>query len=254
MRKIRLALVIIDVCVIGGITFVSSTFAEQNQFRQPELRIKQYPTNKNFGRRSLVKNQPYQQNTMSIASQKIELVAPPAELPQIGSRKMTASLKSFAPVKKVRNIKRRTRKLVVKRPATQNYVAKASKPRELFTLVRLLNYAPHPLEESIFKQSPLRLGNSNYWFTVGYDEDWKVSKNDTGVMRGVSFEINVMENNNKIRTLKTPKVKLRASTIRKGQILGIAEVAPYKFTIKVDSFTKTRKGISELVFKLTLAG
>jgi hypothetical protein len=63
-----------------------------------------------------------------------------------------------------------------------------------------------------------------------------------------------MENNKAVRNLKTPKVKIDSKTIKKGMILGIAEVAPYRFKISVDEFTKSRKGVSELVFKLDLMG
>ncbi|HMM59975.1 MAG TPA: hypothetical protein PKC25_07580, partial [Candidatus Rifleibacterium sp.] len=73
-------------------------------------------------------------------------------------------------------------------------------------------------------------------------------------IKGISFEIDVMENNKKVRSLKTPKVAIDAAKIKKGQVLGIAEVAPYKFTIKVEEVTKNKKGVSELVFKLDLLG
>jgi hypothetical protein len=73
-------------------------------------------------------------------------------------------------------------------------------------------------------------------------------------MKGISFEIEVMEDNNKVRSLKTPKVAINPKKIKKGQILGVAEVAPYKFTISVEEFTRSKKGISELVFKLDLVG
>lgn len=257
MKNVRLAIIITTVCAIGGTILASSTFAEQKKFNRKYLEVKevnQHSNSSNINHESFSNKHIYQQNTMSEASQKIELVAPPSELPEYGSNKMTASLKSFAPVSRVKTINKPRRRLIVKRPTTNSHIAQAIRPRELFTLVRMLNYSPHPQKEEILKKNPLRLGQSNYWFTVEYDEDWKVSKNDIGHMKGLSFEINVMENNRKIRTLKTPKIRISSSTIKKGQILGIAEVAPYKFTITVDSYTKNKKGVSELVFKLALVG
>jgi hypothetical protein len=146
-----------------------------------------------------------------------------------------------------------------KAPATDKVVS-AQAPAEkttiknLFTLVRMLNYSPHPLNEDLLKQSPLTLNGNNYWFTVKYDEDWNVITDEEAYMKGISFEIEVMENNQKVRSLKTPKTAINPAKIKKGQVLGIAEVAPYKFTISVEEFTKSKKGISELVFKLDLLG
>ncbi|EKD84061.1 MAG: hypothetical protein ACD_39C00267G0001, partial [uncultured bacterium] len=126
--------------------------------------------------------------------------------------------------------------------------------KNLFTLVRMLNYSPHPLDEDLLRQTPLDLNGNKYWFNVKYEEDWHVIGDEEAYMKGISFEIEVMENNKKVRSLKTPKMAINPAKIKKGQVLGIAEVAPYKFNISVEEFTKTKKGISELIFKLDLLG
>jgi hypothetical protein len=132
--------------------------------------------------------------------------------------------------------------------------ARKSKPENLFSYVRLLNYAPHPLSEEFLKKSPLDLNGKNYWFAVKYDEDWKVVNDEEGYIKALSFEISIMENNTVVRKLKTPKVKIDGKKLKKGMLLGVAEVAPYKFNIMVDEFKKNNNGVSELVFKLDLIG
>lgn len=250
MKNFRTNAFLAVVFSLGGTMFISSTFADQTYYTGLR-KTRQYTYNTNTGRRIATNVVPKQQ-AISNASQKVELVAPPSELPTINSRNITASLKTFAPTQQRKAV--RKRKLIVKRPYKSNKSVTRHKSGKLYSLVRLLNYAPHPRVENILKDRPLLLGQSQYWFTIGYKEDWKVLKNDKGYIKGISFEINVMENNRKIRTLDTPKIALNASTIKKGQVLGIAEVAPYKFTITVDDFTKKKNGISELIYKLDLEG
>ena len=57
-----------------------------------------------------------------------------------------------------------------------------------------------------------------------------------------------------MRDLTTPIVDLKAKNLKKGQPIGIAEVSPFKFNIKVENITKNAKGISDLTFKLELIG
>ncbi len=140
------------------------------------------------------------------------------------------------------------------RQQIQGAAAPAAKPGKLFSYVRLLNYAPHPNVEEFLKDRPLALKNRNYWFSVKYIEGWKALSDDEGLLQNVCFEISLMDGDRKIRTLRTPKVEIKPESIAKGQILGIAEVPPYRFYITVDQFTLKKQGVSELVFRLDLLG
>lgn len=140
------------------------------------------------------------------------------------------------------------------RQQVHNAAAPAAKPAKLFSYVRLLNYAPHPTVEEFLKDRPLVLKDRQYWFSVKYIEGWKALSDEEGVLQNVCFEISLMDGDRKVRTLRTPKVDLKPETIAKGQVLGIAEVAPYRFYITVDQFTLKKKGIADLVFKLDLLG
>ncbi|NCB37670.1 MAG: hypothetical protein EOM80_02770 [Erysipelotrichia bacterium] len=271
MKKLRLGMMMAGVFVIGGTVFVSSTFAGTGSVSN--LQVVQYGKNG-------VAVAPSQ--SKSYADNRVILVAPPKELRPAASKKMVTSIKAFAPTEQVQQetvlekaptaapaTVARKKSARVAKTAKASKVVQASKavqaksaqapavkanPKNLFTLVRLLNYAPHPLTEELLKQTPLTMGDNNYWFSLKYDEDWKVINDDEGYIKGISFEIDVMENNKKVRSLKTPKVAIDAAKAKKGHILGIAEVAPYKFTISVEEVTKNKKGISELVFKLDLVG
>lgn len=203
---------------------------------------------------------PYQNR---VVLEDIVLVAPPTEFP-IAKSGVSASAELFVPTNNqiVKNIRKDTRisiakASVVKYGNIKTNITKVdtvkAKPEKLFTLVRLLNYSPHPHSEEFLRKTPLKLYGKKYWFNIRYDEDWKVINDDEGYIQAVSFEIDVMENGNKIRSIKTPKASVNTN-IKKGQILGIAEISPYRFTISVEEFKKTRKGISELVFKLDLFG
>ena len=127
-------------------------------------------------------------------------------------------------------------------------------PRVLYKYSRLLDYSPHPSSEELLKQTPVLFNNNQYWFNVTYLENWKGDTESTAVMTGMSFRIDVMENNSKVRSLETPKFTINSKKLKKNQIIGIAEVAPFKFNIVVEDFKKNSKGVTELIFKLELVG
>ena len=101
---------------------------------------------------------------------------------------------------------------------------------------------------------PVLYNGKNYHFTVTYNEDWKYVSDDLSLMNGISFTINVYENGKRVRNLTTPKVQLNPQKIKKGQTIGIAEVSPFKFNIKINDMTVTKKGVTVLEFKLDLIG
>lgn len=267
MKNVRLGMLVAGFLVVGGTVFVSSSFAGTDN--SPGLQVVRH--DKVAGKTVKTARTVKPVQAVNSAEDKIVLVAPPGELPMASSR-MVTSLKPIVPTN-VKHAGTAAGKVARTAPAAASAKAgvtvksaKAAKaevaqapavktdPKNLFTLVRLLNYAPHPLTEELLKSSPLTMNGNNYWFSIKYDEDWKVFNDDDGVIKGISFEIDVMENNKKVRSLKTPKVAIDAAKVKKGQVLGIAEVAPYKFTIKVEEVTKNKKGVSELVFKLDLLG
>ena len=129
-----------------------------------------------------------------------------------------------------------------------------SKPKKLYTLSRFLDYSPHPTTENILKDKPVLYNGKNYHFTVTYNEDWKDVTDDFARLNSISFTICVYENGKKVRNLTTPKVQLDSKKVKKGQMIGIAEVSPFKFNISVNNMTVTKKGITELEFKLDLIG
>ncbi|GAB4273934.1 MAG: hypothetical protein Kow0029_13940 [Candidatus Rifleibacteriota bacterium] len=253
MKKIRAGLFVVGAMALGGSILVSSTFADQTS--TSVLEVIRHPA-VNSGRAETFSRAVRPATSKAASEKKLTLVPPPAELPSAPSHRMVSSVKAFAPSAPVQNNQKNT--VVVVKETPRQVVAQAgaqkTKPEKLFSYVRLLNYAPHPLTEEFLQKSPLELNGQKYWFTVKYDEDWKVVGDEEGYINGISFEIGIMQGKNKVRTLKTPKVALNPKTLKKGMVLGIAEVAPYKFTIAVEEFTKTKKGISELVFKLDLAG
>lgn len=267
MKNARLGVIVAGFLVVGGTVFISSTFAGTGASNG--LQVIRHDNAGNVARHVSTTVKPSQADAS--ADSRVVLVAPPGELPTASSRMVTsiapaAGMTSVKPTLKQKPVLSES---AVKSGMTANNEVKTKKtrkvasaqapavkanPENLFTLVRLLNYAPHPLSEELLKSNPLAMNGNNYWFTLKYDEDWKVLNDDEGYIQGISFEIDVMENNQKVRSLKTPKAPINASKITKGQILGIAEVAPYKFTIKVEEVTKNKKGVSELVFKLDLLG
>lgn len=266
MKNFRLGTFIAGALVIGGTMFVSSTFAGTDN--NAALTVIRH-NNTNAGVKAVVEHAAVHRSA-GVIDNKVVLIAPPSELPLAPSTKMVTSTKAFAPnprtavipAQKTASAKNKataspakaSEETAVCKVVSAKAPAQKTEIKNLFTLVRMLNYSPHPLNEDLLKHSPLALNGNNYWFTVKYDEDWNVLNDEEAYMKGISFEIEVMENNQKVRSLKTPKAAINPAKIKKGQVLGIAEVAPYKFTISVEEFTKTKKGISELVFKLDLLG
>ncbi len=266
MKNVRLGMIVAGFLVIGGTVFVSSSFAGTDT--SPGLQVIKHDGKGKAAVRTVRAVKPVQAAVG--AEDKVVLVAPPGELPAVSNRMVTSlkpimptATKNCSPAKAAKTSKVTKVAASAKAEAqitTTGKVAAAQAPaskvdpKNLFTLVRLLNYAPHPLTEELLKKSPLAMNGNNYWFSLKYDEDWKVITDDEAYIQGISFEIEVMENNKKVRSMKTPKVAINAAKVKKGQVLGIAEVAPYKFTIKVEEVTKNKKGISELVFKLDLLG
>ncbi|HNX75051.1 MAG TPA: hypothetical protein PLM07_07660 [Candidatus Rifleibacterium sp.] len=264
MKNVRLGMLMAGFLVVGGTVFVSSSFAGTDAVAG--LQVVRHDAAARPGVKKAKAVRPLL--AAEAADAKIVLVAPPGELPPVSNR-MVTSLKPMAPAAvkqrpvarsatagKVVAVSAKASSQTVRSAKAESAQAPAVKAdaKNLFTLVRMLNYAPHPLEEELLKQAPLSMNGNDYWFSLKYDEDWKVITDDEAYIQGISFEIEVMENNKKVRSMKTPKVAINAAKAQKGQVLGIAEVAPYKFTIKVEEVTKNKKGISELVFKLDLVG
>lgn len=255
MNKFRVGALVAGVVVVGGGIFISSTFAGSEKNTTESLMVVRHAPGDQVQRRVIQRARPEMRATaVAAAERNIELMAPPVELKTVPSpsSEMVVSVQPMAPVARVVNAPPEQSRSSRPAPQRAQYAAKKTRPDTLFTFVRMLNFAPHPLNEELLRHEPLTLGENKYWFSLKYDEDWKVINDDEGYIKGISFEIDVMENNTAVRRLKTPKVAIDAAKIKKGQILGIAEVAPYKFTISVDDFVKTGRGVSELVFKLDL--
>lgn len=215
---------------------------------------------------------------------KLELVPPPAELPKAASHAMVTSVTPVAPAApKSASVDARVLKLaqdvlgnpkgkgkaaVAASPVLPTHasravppaakvkpqaaVAPARKPGKLFSYVRMLNFSPHPQQEEFLKDKPINMMGNNYHIDVSYNEDWKMISDEDGFLKKIGFSINLYENGKVVRTLKTPPVALDPKSIHKGQVLALAEVAPYKFNVAVDSFTGTPEGIKELVFKFDM--
>lgn len=255
MNRNRALFLLAGGLAVGTTIMISSTFAANSD----QLKVIRHSDNATAIQRpqheTSFKVEPSPEPASAVSN--LTLVPPPEELPSYSQHKtsqsMVVSLQHAAPVAKMLQ----PQKPAVN-PAPQPVIAQATANTKLdgnlFTLVRLLNYSPHPLREELLRSTPIEYNGNHYWFAVNYKEDWNVVSHDKGYIRGISFVIEVMENNEKVRELVTPKVSLNKSKIAKGQVLGIAEVAPYKFTFSVDEFTKSGKGIEELVFKLDLEG
>ncbi|MBF0406138.1 MAG: hypothetical protein HQM10_02200 [Candidatus Riflebacteria bacterium] len=130
--------------------------------------------------------------------------------------------------------------------------SKQAKQKKLFSYTRMLNYSAHPQTEEFLKEKPLVLNGNKYHIAVTYIEDWKSADDENGDLKKLGFEIDVFENGKKIRNLKLPKVALSPKNIQKGQVLGLAEVAPYNFKIELKDFKVKRKGVSEVLFDFEL--
>jgi hypothetical protein len=255
MKNVRFGMLMAGVFMVGGTVFVSSTFAGT----EPEKKLsatRQTAEALMPKKRVVAKVEPVQE--AGAVKHEVALEAPPKNLPGAASARMVTSIGPVVPVtaanKEVTHAARPAKGKRAEKAVVAQAGAQKVEPKTLFTLVRMLNYAPHPLDEDLLRQAPLSLSGNNYWFNLKYNEDWKVLNDDEGYIKGISFEIDVMENNAKVRSMKTPKVAIDPAKIKKGQVLGVAEVAPYKFTISVEEFTRTKKGVSELVFKLDLVG
>lgn len=208
----------------------------------------------------------------------LELIAPPEELHRANSHAMSTSVAPMAPMHAVaagkmapgaaakvanRQAKAKAGSIVAATPRGKPAAPKAAsmvqpkaaqasaaKPKNLFSYVRLLNYSPHPQEEVFLKNNPLVLKDRKYHFSVKYDETWKVLSDDLGHLNALGFNISILEGDKAIRVLKVPAANINVKTLKKGQILGIAEVAPYTFKIAVDSFAVKNKGVTELTFRM----
>jgi hypothetical protein len=198
------------------------------------------------------------------ASNDIQLISPPLEqecfmmasVPQ-SSAEMQAQIKAKKEsiLKKIEEMKNSSPSNVKQTTTKPTSVTKLdSKPKKLYTLSRFLDYSPHPTTENILKNKPVLYNGKNYHFTVTYNEDWKDVTDDFARLNSISFTICVYENGKKVRNLTTPKVQLDSKKVKKGQMIGIAEVSPFKFNISVSNMTVTKKGITELEFKLDLIG
>lgn len=198
------------------------------------------------------------------ASNDIQLISPPLEqecfmmasVPQ-SSAEMQAQIKAKKEsiLKKIEEMKNSSPSNIKPTTTKPTSVTKLdSKPKKLYTLSRFLDYSPHPTTENILKDKPVLYNGKNYHFTVTYNEDWKDVTDDFARLNSISFTICVYENGKKVRNLTTPKVQLDSKKVKKGQMIGIAEVSPFKFNISVNNMTVTKKGITELEFKLDLIG
>ncbi|HNW35428.1 MAG TPA: hypothetical protein PKM25_10885 [Candidatus Ozemobacteraceae bacterium] len=181
----------------------------------------------------------------------LSLVPPPAELPRAGSQAMVTSVKPMAPAVAANRVTGGHAKNSVAARSGKT-AAPAKKPGKLFSYVRMLNFSPHPQEEEFLKDKPLALNGHNYWLKVSYKESWDVTDDESGNLQNLAFDIKLMEGEKVVRNLQTPSVKIDAKNVRRGQVLGIAEVAPYKFNIAVDTFNIIDGGVNELVFKFDL--
>lgn len=205
-------------------------------------------------------------NSAAHASNDIQLISPPME--QQSFQIAAASTANYntsneaiqAQIKaKKENILNKIQSLrnssnISQAPKTTAVTTLDSNPRQLYALTRMLDYSPHPTIEKILQDKPVLYNGRNYYFTVTYNEGWKEISEQEAYLNSICFTFDVFENGNKVRNLTTPKVSLDPKKLKKGQAIGIAEVSPFKFIVKVDEITSTSKGITVLVFKLELIG
>lgn len=206
----------------------------------------------------------------AFAKDTVQLASPPAEQTdyQMTPRK-DVSLANFQNLDRNKNIENKIKlkkdSILKKIAEMQNYEKSPAmiddtyctlleeSPKNLYSLTRMLDYSPHPRTENILQNKPVLFNNKKYHFSVTYNEDWKDISADVACMNGICFRIKVYENGKEVRDLTTPKVNL-SKKVKKGQTIGIAEVAPFKFTIKVDDIQTNAKGVTLLQFKLDLVG
>ncbi len=187
----------------------------------------------------------------------LALVPPPAELPSTNAPIAVTPVNPAGAVAAAATVQPQPAKKAA-RPASRVKAASAmatvKKSGNLFSYVRMLNYSPHPQEEEFLRDRPLVLNGHRYWLKVSYKESWDVVGDDIGRLKNIGFGIKLMEGDKVVRDLQIPATRLDLKKLKRGQILGIAEVAPYKFNIAVDEFKVVGGGLSELVFKFDLRG
>lgn len=210
-------------------------------------------------------------NSNAQASNDIQLISPPMEqhsfqmaaLPKRNTSYSSSNdelqkqikAKKDSLLKKIQELKNSQTSQGSFQPTQTTSVTKLeSKPRQLFTLSRMLDYSPHPTTESILKGKPVLYNNKNYYFTVTYNEGWKEVTEQEAYLNSICFTFDVYENGKKVRNLTTPKVTLSPKNVKKGQAIGIAEVSPFRFNVKIEDIESTSKGIKVLTFKLDLIG
>jgi len=188
----------------------------------------------------------------------LALVPPPVELPSTNAPIAVTPVKPGGAVAAATAARPQPAKKTAKQPESRVKAATAmatvKKSDNLFSYVRMLNYSPHPQEEEFLRDKPLVLNGHRYWLKVSYKESWDVIDDENGRLKHIGFGIKLMEGDKVVRDLQIPATKLDAKKLKRGQVLGIAEVAPYKFNIAVDEFKVVGGGLSELVFKFDLRG
>lgn len=177
---------------------------------------------------------------------KLGLVAPPAVLPKAGKKLAVSAVAGASSAQaSVKTGAKKTSKAQVAQ-------AGVKKPKNLFSYIRTLSYSPHPQEEEFLRDQPLTLNGSQYHISVAYREKWNVVDDEEGYIKGLGFDINVFQDGKKVRTLKVPDVALKNGKLQKGQVVGLAEVAPYKFKIAIHDFTTSDGGYSDVTFKFDM--
>ncbi len=194
---------------------------------------------------------------------KLGLVAPPAVMPKAGKKSAVKPVAAGAVVAKAdaksaakadaKAAKADTKVAAKGAPKTQAAQAGVAKPKNLFSYVRTLSYSPHPQEEEFLRDKPLTLNGSEYYISVAYREKWDALDDEDGRIKAVGFDINIFQDGKKVRTLKVPEFTLKPGKLQKGQVIGLAEVAPYKFKIAIHDFTSEAGGFSDLTFKFDMS-
>lgn len=187
---------------------------------------------------------------------KLGLVAPPAVMPKAGKNSAVKPVAAGAALGKTdakAASKNDTKGAAKSAPKTQAAQAGVAKPKNLFSYVRTLSYSPHPQEEEFLRDKPLSLNGSKYHISVAYREKWDMLDDEDGRIKAVGFDINIFQDGKKVRTLKIPEFTLKPGKLQKGQVIGLAEVAPYKFKIAIHDFTSTSGGFSDLTFKFDMS-
>ncbi len=184
---------------------------------------------------------------------KLGLVAPPAVMPKAGKKSGVKAVEAGAVAAKPAVAKPGVKTAAKNGPKAQSAQAGVAKPKNLFSYVRTLSYSPHPQEEEFLREKPLTLNGSEYYISVAYREKWDALDDEDGRIKAVGFDINVYQDGKKVRTLKVPEFVLKPGKMQKGQVIGLAEVAPYKFKIAIYDFTREDGGFSDFTFKFDMS-